>query len=405
MPVFEQYARGQQLGMQQGRNALAMNQFIEKQRRDQELRNVLAQAYTPALEAAPAQGPLQPGAAPMPDYPAQAGGFDRAQAANALMGKGFLSEGAALMPTEQEGFTLGAGQKRYDASGKLIAEGGPATSKTGWKIEETTLSDGRKQKILWNPADPTQRKPFGQPYGGMEPVDKNAPWAKIQDPKKRDDAKIRFGAKAQASVEKARKDAYDADKMDQDLDRFLFLNEQNTTGGAYALPGLKATRAFDAGFQEMKGISDRLTPGMRQGLPGAASERDTAMFRGGTVSVEKSDVANKNIALGLKALNANKRARAKFLDEFVAANGHDRGAEKQFREYLEANPIFDPMAKIGSYTLNKNRKSVDEWMATKSAAPTKTYEVGEITQSPSGQKVLIRTLKADGTPDQVEIIP
>ena len=90
--VFESYARGQRLGMQQGQNVLARQQFLEKRQREQEMRNVLSRAYTPGLEAAPAAGPLQPGAAPLPAYPAQEAAFDRPQAAAELMGRGFIPE-------------------------------------------------------------------------------------------------------------------------------------------------------------------------------------------------------------------------------------------------------------------------------------------------------------------------
>jgi hypothetical protein len=175
MPIFEQYARGQQLGMQQGQNALARAQFADKLRRQRDVQNILSKAYTapqaavPALPEAEAMGPVMPGNALAP-YPAQAAqaavpaSFDRAQAANMLMGRGYLREGAALMPEGGEGFTLKPGEIRYGAGGDIVARGAEPKEKANWKTEEITLDGGMKQKILYNAADPTKRISLGEPY-------------------------------------------------------------------------------------------------------------------------------------------------------------------------------------------------------------------------------------------------
>jgi hypothetical protein len=175
MPIFEQYARGQQLGMQQGQNALARAQFADKLRRQRDVQNILSKAYTapqaavPALPETEAMGPVMPGNVLAP-YPAQAAqaavpaSFDRAQAANMLMGRGYLREGAALMPEGGEGFTLKPGEIRYGAGGQVIAKGGEAAQKPQWKTEEVAIDGGMKQKFLYNAADPTQRMAFGKPY-------------------------------------------------------------------------------------------------------------------------------------------------------------------------------------------------------------------------------------------------
>jgi len=108
--AFESYMRGQQVAMQQGQNALRMEQAVQAMGKDRQLRDILSQAYTqpqaaqpaiPAMGAAPAMGALPQGAAPLPDYPAQAGmeaqpaaagGMDMQSAINAMYAGGFGPE-------------------------------------------------------------------------------------------------------------------------------------------------------------------------------------------------------------------------------------------------------------------------------------------------------------------------
>ena len=201
--------------------------------------------------------------------------------------------------------------------------------------------------------------------GGRGQQDPSAPWSGIADSKKRDEARLRFGMEADKAVEKANEDAANSQAIINDLDRFLFLNERSPTGGKFKIPGAKSVATgFSEDYAEMQGISDRLTPMMRQGLPGAASDRDVAMFRGGTVTLEKQPEANKNIALGLKIAHQNKIDRANFLAKYVTDKGYSRKADAEWRAYLNANPIFDHSQPKGSFVLNPNRMSYEEWAAS-----------------------------------------
>ena len=207
--------------------------------------------------------------------------------------------------------------------------------------------------------------------GSTSQDDPNAPWARINDPKKRDDARIRFGAAADKTMEELKENAGKSTEMNQSLDRFIFLNEKNRTGGGYSIPGSQAIAgAFNPEIAEMKSLSDKLTPAMRQGLPGAASDRDISMFRGATVGVEKLPAANKNIAKGLKAANENRIDRAAFMNEYLTERGHLRGADDMWSQYLESNPIFDPKKPEGSYSLNEKRVKYNKWKGAGQERPT-----------------------------------
>lgn len=222
-----------------------------------------------------------------------------------------------------------------------------------------------EMKSLVGTTDPTlMQMLMQQQMGRGEAVrDPNAPWKRIQDPKKQDEARIRFGTAADARVAKEQEEVGTSRQIINDLDRFMFLNESTETGAKYKVPGAQFVgTAISDEVAEMKSITDKMTPMMRQGMPGAASDRDVAMFRGATVGLEKPKPANANIAVGLKAAHQNKVDRANFLAEYVTEYGHDRGADAKWKQYLEANPIFDHNAPKGSYKLNENRMGFQEWL-------------------------------------------
>ena len=196
---------------------------------------------------------------------------------------------------------------------------------------------------------------LGLQFAGGTEKDSNAPWKNIVDPKKRDEARIRFGADADRRISVLHEEVDKSKGMVQSLDRFLYLNQRNPTGALYKFPGSQALAGFSDELAEMRSITDLLTPAMRQGMPGAASDRDVAMFRGATVGLDKPLETNQSVAMGLKTAHQNKIDRTEFMADYVARHGHDRGADTEWKKYLNANPIFAPNAKPGSYTLNENR--------------------------------------------------
>lgn len=137
---FGTYMRGQQLGMQQGQNMLARQKYMQDLKDKQTVKNILSKSYTPAMEAAPAQGPILPDAAPLPDYPAQPSAFDREQAMADLLGGGYLPEAGqlqSLASASAPGRDWQAWQPQLvNISGKLqyaIPTFNKSTQKTEWK--------------------------------------------------------------------------------------------------------------------------------------------------------------------------------------------------------------------------------------------------------------------------------
>jgi hypothetical protein len=170
-------------------------------------------------------------------------------------------------------------------------------------------------------------------------------------------ADIRSGAIKQ--FQQSREAIDQASGMMQDVSRFLqIMDDGLETGGALALPFAGDVAApFSPEIAEAKSIGDKLTPQMRQGMPGSASDRDVAMFRGATINIDKPNAANRNIGMGILTSRQNLLDRDAYMQAYFDQNKHLQGADRHWKRYLEANPIFSPDAAKGSYELNQNRAS------------------------------------------------
>lgn len=145
----------------------------------------------------------------------------------------------------------------------------------------------------------------------------------------------------ESSLLEMREEAEKASQSQALIDEFMMLNAETSTGGIGGLPGVSDLRAlYNPKLRRMKQIQDRLTPAMRQGLPGAASDRDVAMFRSATVGTGKQEEANRATAEAFQASAQRINDQAEFMEEYALANGTMFGAQALWREYKEANPLF-----------------------------------------------------------------
>jgi hypothetical protein len=128
------------------------------------------------------------------------------------------------------------------------------------------------------------------------------------------------------------------------IDEFVgYLSGPNkvVTGGSMGLPGVAtAMGPFNTKIGRMRSIIAQLTPVMRNGLPGAASDRDVAMFRTATVGFEKTPEANVAIARAAQATLKREGDYVAFLEAYGNAHGTLRGAQDIWSAYADANPIF-----------------------------------------------------------------
>lgn len=133
------------------------------------------------------------------------------------------------------------------------------------------------------------------------------------------------------------------------IQRFVALADGGMeTGARYAMPGAARIAAtVNADVAEALAIVDELTPQMRQGLPGASSDRDVRMFRGATIGLDKPKEANKNIALAYNIRSRTLHDRLAFREAYFDQNKHLQGADRAWKTYLEANPFSTTRPKSG----------------------------------------------------------
>ncbi|HBN92239.1 MAG TPA: hypothetical protein DD397_06725 [Hyphomonas sp.] len=185
-------------------------------------------------------------------------------------------------------------------------------------------------------------------------------------PKERDKglrARLETDYKTLADIEQ---NAEDLGSMASSAERFVNIMDQGVeTGGVMTrMPGYETfSSATDAAKAEMYSIRDKLTPLMRQGMPGAASDRDVKMFQSATIGPEKPEETNRNIALGMISAAQNKQEELRFKEAYYQKNGSLIGADKYWQDYLRDNPIF--AGDTSSYALNQNRMRWEDYIANR----------------------------------------
>lgn len=151
------------------------------------------------------------------------------------------------------------------------------------------------------------------------------------------------------------------------LDEFQQLNEHTDTGPL--LDKVPGTIMFSKDRQRMQSIANELAPSMRQGLPGAASDRDVSMFKAATVGVDKDKETNDAVIAAFKAQTARDADYLKFRQDYLNRYKTLNGANAAWRGYVEANPIFDP--KSEEPKLNTAMQTREQYFTAK-AAPAET---------------------------------
>lgn len=114
------------------------------------------------------------------------------------------------------------------------------------------------------------------------------------------------------------------------------------TGGMMAMPGAGTViGAVNPEVRRFMALTDQMTPGMRQGLPGAASDRDVAMFRSATPSIDKPREANLAAIAAMRAWSGRQGDYLAFMEQWARDNGNLLGAMEEWGRYTQANPLFE----------------------------------------------------------------
>lgn len=139
-----------------------------------------------------------------------------------------------------------------------------------------------------------------------------------------------------------RQSASEVSNMSNLMDEFVKMNKDVETGGLAAIPGVNSVMApFDNKRSAMNAIVSRITPAMRNGLPGAASDRDVAMFKEATVGLDKPFKANQSIATSARSFAARQHDYVAYMEAYAKKNGNLLGAQEGWDNYTASNPVFE----------------------------------------------------------------
>jgi len=262
------------------------------------------------------------------------------------------------------------------------------------RVMELRAESDLKLKELRARIAATNRSNRPQPGGGggggfSSPVgegDGLNPYEGITDPKQRDIMYRQLMTDFNSRQKDYQQTRVEAQNIIASTDEFLALNKKVGSGGVTGSGGLSsvpivnsARNMVDSDWARMNAITDKLTPLMRQGLPGAASDRDMQTFRGATVGTGKLGEANVGIARGLQVAAKNAIDKGLFDEAYFRRNRHLQGSDNAWSRYLEENPIFDPRSDPTNPELNRSRKSWREYVSPSAqAAPSPTQQTGGI---------------------------
>lgn len=158
----------------------------------------------------------------------------------------------------------------------------------------------------------------------------------------------KLSAQEQVTLKDVGKEATAAQNVRPLLEQMRSLAESIDTGGIFAMPGSATVAgAFDERIRRFQSLTDQMTPLMRNGLPGAASDRDVAMFRSAAPSLDKPRAANlAGIDAGIALANRMGDYKA-FLDAYALENGTILGAQEMWARYTNSpqGTIFDQRAR------------------------------------------------------------
>ncbi len=318
---------------------------------------------------------------------------------------------------EMDANQLGMALKRADALNGILSQVNPAdpmsleTAKRDFintfggdpkavagvtmdRVKELRAETDLKRRLLRTQIAAADRSNRPRPSGGggggfSSPVgegDGLNPYEGITDPKQRDIMYRQLMTDFNSRQKDYQQTRVEAQNIIASTDEFLALNKKVGSGGVTGSGGLSsvpivnsARNMVDSDWARMNAITDKLTPLMRQGLPGAASDRDMQTFRGATVGTGKLGEANVGIARGLQVAAKNAIDKGLFDEAYFRRNRHLQGSDNAWSRYLEENPIFDPRSDPTNPELNRSRKSWREYVSPSAqAAPSPTQQTGGI---------------------------
>lgn len=192
-----------------------------------------------------------------------------------------------------------------------------------------------------DPQQPLPRGPTSQPFRGPRRTHRETGRTEVWVEGRGyvpENALDRLPNTEQRAVLEARANAQRLTGFLPDLDRFEELNRTENTGGWNQRLGQffgDMPEIFpDNGVDEMRSITDRLTPQQRPPGSGTTSDFDAAMFRGSLPHRGRGGNANSQVIANLRRQARDAQEYAEFLDWYWPQGGSTSGATEAWGQYM-----------------------------------------------------------------------
>lgn len=162
-----------------------------------------------------------------------------------------------------------------------------------------------------------------------------------------------IGKNMDTNIETSQKNLDTYNRMEQ------LLNSPNVETGGVKGAALDALPDWMLNKEtaELRAKIKETVPQMRPKGSGSTSDKDMKIFEQATVGLGKDKEANLNIVRGRKIVDENDIAKEELRYEWLTNGGNLADFDKQWRRYLNENPIF--ANEDGK--LNINRKNAYDW--------------------------------------------
>ena len=349
MDVFGKYLLARNAEMQRGQNMLTMAQQADAITKDRKLRNVLSEAYTPAIPAEARMGPTQPG---QPMQPTR-GRMDMRTALNSMYEGGFGPEALKL-------------------EGQMKSEGGLPSTVKEWQYYNALPKEDQVRFLNMKRQGYSIQDVGGVPTRvGLQPDAENQPLSTLDEEtaaalemKKSEATGAAAAKQSQAAIDQAQKIGTNITNL-REVIRLVDKEGAETGPLAARLP------SFRTATLELENMRRRLGLDVISSVTfGALSEAELKMALDTALPTQLEG------------------------PQLVAWANNKVDAQEKLKNYLEEQAIY----------LSKPGSSPAGWLEQQKAnVPRKTkpqadYKVNQIITNKHGRKAIVTGLNPDGTP-------
>lgn len=135
-------------------------------------------------------------------------------------------------------------------------------------------------------------------------------------------------------------------------------------GEGFNINPFLAVRKYNPDIQAMDKITQNLVTTMTKPGFSRVTNFDLQTFQKGMMGIDKPEEVNRAIAAPIKAFGKDQLDYHQFLQDYYQVHGTRQGAENQWMDYLNHNPIFDP-TQPGKMAPNTHRMQYQDYFRAK----------------------------------------